>query len=80
MSLVGPRPTSFAPSTYRPWHTRRLEVPPGLTGLWQVFGRNAMTFDERLRLDICYIETMSLATDLRILWWTGASVLKGAGA
>ena len=39
MSLVGPRPTSFAPSTYELWHTHRLDVPPGLTGLWQVEGR-----------------------------------------
>ncbi|HZC13908.1 MAG TPA: sugar transferase, partial [Thermoleophilaceae bacterium] len=52
MSLVGPRPTSFAPSTYDLWHTQRLEVPPGITGLWQVKGRNDTTFDERLRLDI----------------------------
>ena len=40
MSLVGPRPTSFAASTYAPWHTVRLEVRPGITGLWQVKGRN----------------------------------------
>jgi len=80
MSIVGPRPTSFAPSTYALWHSRRLEVPPGLTGLWQVRGRNAMTFDERLRLDIQYIEEMSLLTDLKIIWWTVASVFRGAGA
>jgi lipopolysaccharide/colanic/teichoic acid biosynthesis glycosyltransferase len=80
MSLVGPRPTSFAPSTYDLWHTQRLEVPPGITGLWQVKGRNDTTFDERLRLDIRYIETMSLATDLRILSWTAMSVLRRAGA
>lgn len=80
MSLVGPRPTSFAPATYSLWHTHRLEVPPGITGLWQVKGRNATTFDERLRLDIRYIEKMSFGTDLRILWWTAASVVRGAGA
>lgn len=80
MSLVGPRPTSFAPTTYSLWHTHRLEVPPGITGLWQVKGRNATTFDERLRLDIRYIEQMSFGTDLRILWWTAASVFRGAGA
>lgn len=80
MSLVGPRPTSFAPSTYDLWHTQRLEVPPGITGLWQVRGRNDTTFDERLRLDIRYIETMSLALDLKILSWTAASVLRRSGA
>lgn len=80
MTLVGPRPTSFTPATYDLWHTERLEVPPGITGLWQVKGRNAMTFDERLRLDIKYIDNMSLGLDLKILWWTGSSVLKRVGA
>jgi len=80
MSLVGPRPTSFAPTTYDLWHTHRLEVSPGITGLWQVFGRNETTFDERLRLDIQYIENMSLRLDLKIIWWTMRSVLRGSGA
>lgn len=80
MSLVGPRPTSFRPSTYDLWHTRRLEVTPGITGLWQVKGRNATTFDERLRLDIKYIESMSLLLDLKILWWTLPVVFRGQGA
>lgn len=80
MSLVGPRPTSFGPSTYSLWHTIRLEVPPGLTGLWQVLGRGSTTFDERLRLDIKYIEEMSVAHDLRILAATAKVVVKRAGA
>ena len=80
MSLVGPRPTSFAPSTYSLWHTHRLEVLPGITGLWQIKGRNETTFDERLRLDIRYIERMSFAMDLRILSLTAASVIRRAGA
>jgi lipopolysaccharide/colanic/teichoic acid biosynthesis glycosyltransferase len=80
MSLVGPRPTSFAPSTYRLWHTARLEVPPGLTGLWQILGRNSTTFDERLRLDMKYIEEMSLRRDLAILSHTAKVVVKRAGA
>ena len=58
MSIVGPRPTSFAASTYDLWHSERLEVVPGITGLWQVKGRGTMTFDERLRLDIEYIEPL----------------------
>ena len=57
MSLVGPRPTSFAASTYDLWHTERLEAVPGITGLWQVKERNAATFDERLRLDVEYLAT-----------------------
>jgi lipopolysaccharide/colanic/teichoic acid biosynthesis glycosyltransferase len=80
MSLVGPRPTSFAPSTYELWHTERLEVKPGITGLWQVSGRNSMTFDERLRLDIDYVRNMSFGLDLKIITRTLASVLVGEGA
>ena len=80
MSLVGPRPTSFAASTYELWHTERLEVTPGITGLWQIRGRNSMTFDERLRLDVDYVRNMSLALDLKILSQTVTSVVAGAGA
>jgi lipopolysaccharide/colanic/teichoic acid biosynthesis glycosyltransferase len=80
MSLVGPRPTSFAPSTYSLWHTYRLEVMPGMTGLWQIRGRNGMTLDERLRLDIAYIEDWSLTLDLKILLRTIPAVFRGSGA
>ncbi|MGH8901858.1 MAG: sugar transferase [Egibacteraceae bacterium] len=80
MTLVGPRPTSFAPSTYQLWHTKRLDVRPGITGLWQVRGRNTTTFDERLRLDIEYVARMSLALDARILGWTARAVLERSGA
>jgi lipopolysaccharide/colanic/teichoic acid biosynthesis glycosyltransferase len=80
MSLVGPRPTSFHSSTYSLWHTHRLEAPPGITGLWQVTGRNAMTFDERLRLDIFYIENRSFLLDLKILFQTVTTVLGRSGA
>lgn len=79
MTLVGPRPTSFAPNTYQLWHTKRLDVRPGITGLWQVKGRNTTTFDERLRLDIEYVARMSLSLDLRILWWTVRAVAEGSG-
>jgi lipopolysaccharide/colanic/teichoic acid biosynthesis glycosyltransferase len=79
MSLVGPRPTSFAPSRYEPWHGKRLEVAPGLTGLWQVRGRNTSTFDERLRLDIAYIEHRSLAFDVWILIETLLAVVRRTG-
>lgn len=80
MSLVGPRPTSFGPETYKLWHTERLDVLPGLTGLWQVIGRASLEFDDRLRLDIVYIERRSLALDLAILVRTFTAVLEQRGA
>ena len=80
MTLVGPRPTSFAADTYRLWHTARLEVKPGLTGLWQVCGRADLDFDDRLRLDIAYIRHRCLSLDLRILLRTARAVLSGRGA
>jgi lipopolysaccharide/colanic/teichoic acid biosynthesis glycosyltransferase len=80
MSLVGPRPTSFAASTYRLWHTARLEVKPGITGLWQISGRNELDFDDRLRLDVAYIRNRSFGLDLRILLRTFGSVVSGRGA
>lgn len=67
MSLVGPRPTSFGPETYRLWQTERLDVQPGLTGLWQIIGRGETEFDERLRLDIAYIDRRCLSLDIQIL-------------
>lgn len=80
MSLVGPRPTSFDVDRYRLWHTARLEVKPGLTGLWQVCGRNELEFDERLRLDIAYIRGRCMWLDLQILARTVGVVLSGRGA
>jgi lipopolysaccharide/colanic/teichoic acid biosynthesis glycosyltransferase len=80
MSLVGPRPTSFAPATYSLWHTHRLEVAPGITGLWQIKGRNLTTFDERLRIDIEYIERRSFLFDLKILLQTVPVVFRRSGA
>lgn len=79
MSLVGPRPTSFAPSTYLLWHTRRLEVRPGLTGLWQIQGRNEADFDQRLRLDLRYIDHCCLPVDLWILLATVGAVVRRRG-
>ena len=79
MTLVGPRPTSFDPSTYSLWHTYRLDVAPGITGLWQINGRNETTFDERLRIDIEYIERRSFRLDLEILLKTVPAVLRRSG-
>ena len=80
MSLVGPRPTSFGPETYKLWHTHRLDVTPGITGLWQVFGRAQLEFDDRLRLDIAYIERASLRLDIYILILTALAVFQQRGA
>jgi lipopolysaccharide/colanic/teichoic acid biosynthesis glycosyltransferase len=80
MSIVGPRPTSFAASTYSLWHSERLEVVPGITGLWQVKGRGTMTFDERLRLDIEYIERRSTWLDVKLIAMTAMAVFRGSGA
>jgi lipopolysaccharide/colanic/teichoic acid biosynthesis glycosyltransferase len=80
MSLVGPRPTSFAADTYRLWHTVRLDVKPGLTGLWQVSGRSDLDFDDRLRLDVAYIRQRCLWLDIQILFRTLAAVVTTRGA
>jgi lipopolysaccharide/colanic/teichoic acid biosynthesis glycosyltransferase len=80
MTLVGPRPTSFKASTYSLWHTTRLELKPGLTGLWQVGGRNELDFDERVRLDIAYLRNQCLWLDLQIMFRTVGAVFSGRGA
>jgi lipopolysaccharide/colanic/teichoic acid biosynthesis glycosyltransferase len=80
MSLVGPRPTSFSAETYSLWHTERLDVMPGITGLWQLLGRGESEFDERLRLDIAYIERQSIWFDLCILLRTLISVFRQKGS
>lgn len=79
MSLVGPRPTPFPVRDYELWQTARLEVLPGLTGPWQVDGRNQMTFDERARSDIAYIRSMSLWRDVRLIIRTLGVVVRGTG-
>lgn len=80
MSLVGPRPTSFGAETYQLWHTSRLDVTPGITGLWQIFGRAQLEFDDRLRLDIAYIERASLWLDIQILLLTVVAAFQQRGA
>jgi lipopolysaccharide/colanic/teichoic acid biosynthesis glycosyltransferase len=80
MSLVGPRPTSFTPEAYRLWHTARLDVVPGITGLSQISGRSKLHFDQRVKLDLAYIERASLWLDLRILLRTVVQIFVGYGA
>jgi exopolysaccharide biosynthesis polyprenyl glycosylphosphotransferase len=81
MSLVGPRPA--IPSEveqYQEWHRKRLEVSPGITGLWQVSGRSQLTFDEMCLLDIYYLENWTPLLDLKIALKTAPAVLAGTGA
>jgi exopolysaccharide biosynthesis polyprenyl glycosylphosphotransferase len=81
MSLVGPRPPLPEEVTrYADWHFDRLEVPPGITGLWQVSGRADLTFDDCVRLDLFYIENWSPAYDLYILAKTIPVLLSQRGA
>jgi len=78
MSMVGPRPPlPYEVSLYRHWHLRRLDVMPGITGLWQVSGRNLLTFEEMVRLDLQYIENWSVWLEVKILLKTVWVVLFG---
>ena len=80
MSLVGPRPLlmEYLP-LYTPEQARRHDVRPGLTGWAQVNGRNAISWEEKFRLDLWYVEHRSLWLDLRILGMTLRRVIAGAG-
>jgi lipopolysaccharide/colanic/teichoic acid biosynthesis glycosyltransferase len=80
MSLVGPRPTSFHYSTYDLWQTGRLDFRPGLTGPWQVWGRDSMDFEERCRLEITFFRKPSLVAELRVLIATVPAVFRRTGA
>jgi len=80
MSLVGPRPTlPDQVAQYGPFERRRLDVRPGLTGWAQVNGRNALTWPERIRLDVWYVDNQSLGLDLRILLRTPGALRSGEG-
>jgi lipopolysaccharide/colanic/teichoic acid biosynthesis glycosyltransferase len=80
MSVVGPRPTlAYQVERYDDHQRRRLAVRPGLTGLAQVSGRNALSWGERIDLDVRYVETQSLATDLRLIARTAGTILSGDG-
>jgi lipopolysaccharide/colanic/teichoic acid biosynthesis glycosyltransferase len=79
MSLVGPRPVlPFEADLFPEWAFERFEVKPGLTGLWQVNGRNKLTMDEGLRWDLEYVRTRTVRLDLRIIFKTIPALLGGA--
>lgn len=80
MSLVGPRPLPVKYlDRYTPEQARRHEVKPGITGWAQVNGRNATTWDERLAMDVWYVDNRSLWLDVKILWRTVAVVFRRQG-
>jgi lipopolysaccharide/colanic/teichoic acid biosynthesis glycosyltransferase len=81
MALVGPRPpVPYEFEMYKPWHRERLNVMPGLTGLWQVSGRNKLSFDDMVRLDLHYCEKWSPWMDLKIICATPLVIFTGHGA
>ncbi len=81
MSLVGPRPPIPAEvSEYDTWQMRRLDVRPGITGLWQVRGRSTLSFYKWVKLDLWYIDNWSFYLDLLILFWTIPAILQRKGA
>jgi lipopolysaccharide/colanic/teichoic acid biosynthesis glycosyltransferase len=80
MSMIGPRPTLPAQvAQYTPRQRGRLQIKPGITGWAQVNGRASLPWDERIELDLHYIDHRSLSFDLKILWRTVAMVLAGSG-
>lgn len=80
MSLVGPRPllTQYL-TRYTPEQTRRHNVRPGITGWAQVNGRNALSWEEKFKLDVEYVENVSFSLDLKILWMTFVNVVQRKG-
>ena len=81
MSLVGPRPAiPYEVDMYKPWHLKRLEAQPGITGLQQVTARCTTDFDEQVKLDIQYIENQSLWLDIKIAFKTPLAIVSARGA
>ena len=81
MSIVGPRPpVPQEVAQYEPWQRRRLSVPPGLTCLWQVSGRNDVAFEDWMYLDLQYIDHWSMGQDINLLLKTVPAVVTGRGS
>lgn len=66
MSLIGPRPEVLLLEDYEPWQLKRFEVLPGISGLWQVSGKNSLSFKQMIELDLAYIDNFSMKLDLKI--------------
>jgi len=80
MSLVGPRPLMMSyVGRYSPEQARRHDVRPGITGLAQISGRNALDWEDKFRLDVCYVDHHTFVGDLKILWGTAHSVVSREG-
>ncbi len=80
MSLIGPRPAlPYELDHYQDWHRRRFEAMPGITGLWQVSGRNALPFNQMVLFDLEYLRDWSFSGDLKILFRTVPTLLRGSG-
>src|SRR5688572_3225396 len=80
MSVVGPRPPiPYEVEAYELWHRKRLDMKPGVTGLWQVSGRNRLSFEEMVKLDLFYIENWSLLFDMKIILRTVLVLVRGEG-
>jgi lipopolysaccharide/colanic/teichoic acid biosynthesis glycosyltransferase len=78
MSLIGPRPLILEEDRHvEDWARKRLALKPGMTGLWQVSGRNSIPFEDMVKLDYLYVTTWSLASDCRLLLQTVPLVLAG---
>ena len=81
MSLVGPRPClPYEATQYDTWQMQRFEAMPGLTGLWQVSGKNKTTFSQMIQLDIAYLEHVSPLVDLKILLKTIPAIVADQAA
>ena len=82
MSLVGPRAMSVRDYQFfsEDWQRRRFSVPPGITCLWQIQGRNTIPFEQWMKLDMQYIDKWSLWLDFKILAQTIPAIIKGSGA
>ena len=81
MSLVGPRPLWVEEAQHcRGWTQKRLDITPGITGLWQVLGRSDIPFDEMVKLDYMYVTGWSLSWDIKLLLQTVPAVLRRRGA
>jgi lipopolysaccharide/colanic/teichoic acid biosynthesis glycosyltransferase len=81
MSLVGPRPClPYEYEIYQDWHKKRLEIRPGITGLWQIVGRSEVAFEDMVLLDLYYLYNRSLSMDMNIAYETVFAVLGRKGA